>query len=205
MDRDTRQMRSVASKFDTRESEEGLFIEGYFSVFNTNYDLWEGASESVAPGAFANTLGGDIRALIDHESRLVLGRCKAGTLELREDSHGLWGRVKVNPNDQDAVNLYERVKRGDVDQCSFGFDIVKEDTEVRDDRSVHWTIREVKLYEVSVVTFPAYEDTAVSARKQDYDVIRQRANDAWRAKMRSRLKGEIEHGTESPDAAEAAD
>lgn len=191
MDRDTRQMRSVASKFETRESEEGLFIEGYFSVFNTNYDLWQGASESVAPGAFSGTLGGDIRALIDHESRLVLGRNKAGTLELREDAHGLWGRVKINPNDQDAMNLYERVKRGDVDQCSFGFDIVKEDTEVRDDGSVHWTIREVKLYEVSVVTFPAYEDTSVSARKKDYDVIQQRANDAWRAQMRSRLKGEI--------------
>ena len=161
MDRTERQMRSIASKFETRESEEGLFIEGYFSVFNSNYELWAGATESVAPGAFTNTLGGDIRALIDHETRLVLGRNKSGTLELREDSHGLWGRVKINPNDQDAVNLYERVKRGDVDQCSFGFEIVKEDTESRDDGSVHWTIREVKLYEVSVVTFPAYEDLSL--------------------------------------------
>lgn len=190
MDRETRQMRSIASKFETRESEEGLFIDGYFSVFNSTYELWTGATESVAPGAFANTLGGDIRALIDHETRLVLGRNKSGTLELREDSHGLWGRVKINPNDQDAVNLYERVKRGDVDQCSFGFDIVKEDTEVRDDGSVHWTIREVKLYEVSVVTFPAYEETSVSARKKDFEEIRQRKNEKWRADMKSRLKGE---------------
>ena len=190
MDRETRQMRSIASKFETRESEEGLFIEGYFSVFNSNYELWAGATESVAPGAFANTLGGDIRALIDHETRLVLGRNKSGTLELREDSHGLWGRIKINPNDQDAVNLYERVKRGDVDQCSFGFDIVREDTEVRDDGSVHWTIREVKLYEVSVVTFPAYTETSVSARKRDFEEIQKRKTEKWREDMARRLKGE---------------
>ena len=194
MDRETRQMRSIASKFETRESEEGLFIEGYFSVFNSTYELWPGATESVAPGAFANTLGGDIRALIDHETRLVLGRNKSGTLELREDSHGLWGRVKINPNDQDAVNLYERVKRGDVDQCSFGFDIVKEDTEVRDDGSVHWTIREVKLYEVSVVTFPAYTETSVSARKRDFEEIQKRETEKWRDDMMRRLKGE-NHGS----------
>ena len=194
MDRETRQMRSVASKFETRESEEGLFIEGYFSVFNSTYELWPGATESVAPGAFASTLGGDIRALIDHETRLVLGRNKSGTLELREDSHGLWGRVKINPNDQDAVNLYERVKRGDVDQCSFGFDIVKEDTEVRDDGSVHWTIREVKLYEVSVVTFPAYTETSVSARKKDFEEIQKRKTEKWRDDMKRRLKGE-NHGS----------
>ena len=194
MDRETRQMRSIASKFETRESEDGLFIEGYFSVFNSTYELWPGATESVAPGAFENTLGGDIRALIDHETRLVLGRNKSGTLELREDSHGLWGRVKINPNDQDAVNLYERVKRGDVDQCSFGFDIVKEDTEVRDDGSVHWTIREVKLYEVSVVTFPAYTETSVSARKRDFEEIQKRETEKWRDDMMRRLKGE-NHGS----------
>lgn len=194
MDRETRQMRSTASKFETRESEEGFFIEGYFSVFNSTYELWPGATESVAPGAFANTLGGDIRALIDHETRLVLGRNKSGTLELREDSHGLWGRVKINPNDQDAVNLYERVKRGDVDQCSFGFDIVKEDTEVRDDGSVHWTIREVKLYEVSVVTFPAYTETSVSARKRDFEEIQKRETEKWRDDMKRRMKGE-NHGS----------
>ena len=194
MDRETRQMRSIASKFETRESEEGLFIEGYFSVFNSTYELWPGATESVAPGAFENTLGGDIRALIDHETRLVLGRNKSGTLELREDSHGLWGRVKINPNDQDAVNLYERVKRGDVDQCSFGFDIVKEDTEVRDDGSVHWTIREVKLHEVSVVTFPAYTETSVSARKRDFEEIQKRKTEKWRDDMKRRLKGE-NHGS----------
>lgn len=190
MDRDTRQMRSVVSQFETREAEGDLFIEGYFSVYNSIYKVCDGATESVAEGAFSNTLGGDIRCLIDHETRLVLGRNKSGTLELREDSHGLWGRVKVNRNDQDAMNLYERVKRGDVDQCSFGFSIVSEDTDIKDDGSIHWTIREVKLYEVSVVTFPAYEDTSVSARKEQMEEIQKRKADEWKAKTMSRLKGE---------------
>ena len=188
-DRKERQMRSVASKFETREDGEGLFIEGYFSVFNSNYELWPGATESVAPGAFSGTLGDDIRALIDHESRLVLGRNKAGTLELREDSHGLWGRVRINPNDTDAMNLYERVKRGDVDQCSFGFDIIEEETEFLDDGSMHWTIEKVKLYEVSVVTFPAYEATGVSARKAEYEEIQRRRAEAWKTELRKKLRG----------------
>ncbi len=190
MDRKERQTRAVPSKFETREDDGGLFIEGYFSVFNSVYELWPGASESVAPGAFSSSLGEDVRALVDHETRLVLGRNKAGTLELREDSHGLWGKIRINPDDTDAMNLYNRVKRGDVDQCSFGFEIVKEDTDVREDGSVHWTIREVKLYEVSVVTFPAYEETSVAARKKDYDTIRAREDEQWRAGMRQKLKGD---------------
>lgn len=190
MDRAGYQMRAAASGFEAREEDGGPCIEGYFAVFGSHYELWPGASESVAPGAFAATLGGDVRALVDHDTRLVLGRSRAGTLELREDSHGLWGRVSINPDDSDAMNLYHRVKRGDVDQCSFGFDIVKEDTEVRGDGSVHWTLRDVRLHEVSVVTFPAYEETGVSARRRDYEAIQRRRDEAWREKMRRRMKGE---------------
>lgn len=190
-DRKMRQMRAKTPGFKTRAAEDGnLYIEGYFSVFNTIYELWGGDTESVAPGAFANTLGDDIRALIDHDSRLVIGRNKAGTLELREDERGLWGRILINPKDQDAVNCYERVARGDVNQCSFGFDILREESEVHADGSIHWTIREVKLYEVSVVTFPAYEDTAVEARKKDREVLEKRAAESWRIKMTKKLKGD---------------
>ena len=190
-DREMRQTRSIESKFNTRDDGEGKkYIEGYFAVFNSNYQLWEGASESVAPGAFDNTLGDDIRALIDHDSRLVLGRNTAHTLELRQDEHGLWGSVEINPNDQDALNLYARVQRGDVDQCSFGFDIVREDYEVLANGGVHWTIREVKLWEVSVVTFPAYESTSVKARAKDLEEIRSRQTEAWRSEILKKLKGE---------------
>ena len=189
-DRLIRQMRSVASEFKTREDGEQLRIECYFAVFNSIYELWNGASESVAPGAFADTLGGDIRALIDHETMYVLGRNQAGTLELREDSHGLWGSILINPNDQDAMSLYARVQRGDVNQCSFGFEILSEETDFRDDGTVHFTITEVRLHEVSVCTFPAYAETSVQARKEDRAHEEERLNEIWRAEMRARLKGE---------------
>ena len=187
-DRSIRQMRSVASEFKTREDGEEKRIEGYFAVFNSNYQIWSDMSESVAPGAFSETLGDDVRALIDHETMYVLGRNQAGTLELREDSHGLWGSILLNPNDQDAMNLYARVQRGDVNQCSFGFDILDEETEFRDDGSVHWTINKVKLYEVSVCTFPAYAETSVQARKNDYKRIMEREIQTWKASMKERLE-----------------
>ena len=190
MDRKIRQLRSDASQFQVREAEGDLSIEGYFSVFNSIYELWPGATESVAPGAFSETLGDDIRALVNHNDTLVLGRNKAGTLELREDSHGLWGKIKVNPNDSDAMNLYERVKRGDVNQCSFGFMIEDEETEFREDGSIHWTIRKVNLFEVSVCTFPAYAATEVSARKADYEAIQKRKTEKWRAEMHAKLNKE---------------
>ena len=190
-ERTMRQVRSIASDFKTRDDGGELRIEGYFAVFNSNYQIWDDVTESVAPGAFSETLGGDIRALIDHETMYVLGRNQAGTLELREDSHGLWGSILINPNDQDAMNLYSRVQRGDVNQCSFGFDILEEETEFLPDGSVHWTITKVKLYEVSVCTFPAYAETSVQARKAEYQVIKEREAEVWRNEMRNKLKGVI--------------
>lgn len=187
-----RQTRSIESAFTTREDGEDLRIEGYFAVFNSNYQISETMSESIAPGAFDGTLSDDIRALIDHETRLVLGRNSAGTLELRQDERGLWGSVKINPNDQDAMNLLARVRRGDVNQCSFGFDILSEETDFRPDGSVHWTITSVKLYEVSVCTFPAYAETSVQARQNDYEDLAKRRAEAFRAELRAKLKGGAE-------------
>ena len=196
MDREVRQMRSIASKFETREENDEMIIEGYFAVFNSNYEIWPGMSESIAPGAFKNALAGDIRALINHDTTLVLGRTAAKTLEVSEDERGLWGRIRINPKDSDAVNLYERVKRGDVSQCSIGFDIEKEETEFLENGDIHWTIKEINpLYEVSCCTFPAYESTNIDARTRQRDDILKRKNEAWKKTMKGRLK----NGTQSID------
>ena len=95
MERNNVMYRTMQSVLTTRDGEtnEAPVIEGYFAVFDSNYDMGYGMSESVAPGAFSETLAGDVRALIDHDTRLVLGRTTAHTLELREDSHGLWGKI----------------------------------------------------------------------------------------------------------------
>lgn len=186
---DRRTMASRSTQYRAAEENGELYIEGYFAVFNSVYEIAPGLTESIAPGAFAGTLGGDIRALTNHDTTLVLGRTKASTLELREDGHGLWGRVRINREDSDAMNLYHRVQRGDVDQCSFGFFILEEEAEYREDGSVHFTIRAVELHEVTVATFPAYEETAVAARSAQAEQIKRRAGQAWRENMRNRLKG----------------
>ena len=127
-----RNMPTIRAEYTTREDSGELYIEGYFSVFDSPYHIAPGITEYVAPGAFAETLAGDVRALTNHDTRLVLGRSKSGTLTLREDSRGLWGSIRVNRDDVDAMNLYSRIRRGDVDQCSFGFEILDEDARYLD-------------------------------------------------------------------------
>lgn len=184
-----RQTRSLTADLQTRAEDGGeKVIEGYFAVFNSETELWPGAYEEIDPTAFDNTLSNDVRALINHDTAFVLGRNKAGTLDLKVDSRGLWGSIKINPNDTDAVNLYERVKRGDVDQCSFGFNILNEETDFRDDGTVKWRLKEIDLHEVSVVTFPAYEATGVQARMQEVQQHEKRKIEQRKNKLKERLK-----------------
>lgn len=185
-----RTMVPAQGDFSTRAEGDDLYIEGYFAVFNITYEICPGIVEIIAPGAFADTLGEDIRALTNHDTTLVLGRNKAGTLTLKEDTHGLWGSIRINSSDSDAVNTHSRVARGDVDQCSFGFYIEKEDREVLPDGTVRYTILKVRLLEVSVVTFPAYEETSVSARTRQEETIRKRLFAERKESLRKKLKGE---------------
>ncbi|WP_368024486.1 HK97 family phage prohead protease [Enterococcus sp. C57] len=183
------QTRSMATNFSTREETTGeKIIEGYFAVFNKETELWSGAFEEISPEAFNGSLSNDIRALTNHETTLVLGRNKSGTLKLSVDSRGLWGQITINENDSDALNLYERVKRGDVDQCSFGFNILNEETDWREYGTVKWLLKEIDLHEVSVVTFPAYEDTGVQARHNQLEQYREKQMKQWRKNLLDQLK-----------------
>lgn len=182
-----RQLRAVQTAFETRETDEGPIIEGAFVVYNSVYEIGPGMSESIAPGAFSNSLNGDIRCLTNHDTTLVNGRTTAGTFALQDDENRLFGRCRINPNDTDAMNVWARVQRRDVTQCSIGFEIIRQDSEVRPDGSVHWTIREAVLYECSICTFPAYEETNVSARSAERDEMKRRALDAWKIKQKERI------------------
>ena len=178
------------AEFSTREIDGKRYIDGYFAVFGGSYELWENAIETVDEGAFDLVRDTDVRALTNHDTTLVLGRTTAGTLTLSTDQRGLYGSIEINDADQDAVNLYERVKRRDVTQCSFGFDILDEEMVDREDGVTVWHLKGVKLYEVSVCTFPAYEETGVQARKNELETVRKRKIDAWRSDMKRKLKGE---------------
>lgn len=188
-DRKQRQVRSLPQNFKTRDADGKLYIEGYFAVFDSPYPLWDGAEEVVKPGAFEGVLTQDVRALVNHDTTLVMGRTTAGTLLLKQNETGLWGQIEVNRDDTDAMNLYARVQRGDVSQCSFGFDIERETFVDLGDGRCRWEIEKVNpLYEVSVCTFPAYEATSVSARRQQLETIRQRETQVWRENLKKRLE-----------------
>lgn len=186
-----RQTRSIPINYEVRSEDGNPVIEGYFAVYNSMYEIAPGMSESIAPGAFQNSLSNDIRMLINHDTTLVIGRTAAHTLELRDDSHGLWAKAPVNPKDSAAMDAHARVERGDVSQASIGFNIIKEDTEIREDGSVHWTIREAELAEVSICTFPAYQETNISARSIQRDEIKLREKEAWQLRMKERLSNGI--------------
>lgn len=189
----------------TRSDENGdIFLEGMFAVYDSVYNVYPGATESIARGAFSEAIRGDVRALYNHNHDIVLGRTSAGTLELRETDAGLWGRIKINREDTEAMNAYSRIKRGDLSGCSFGFDIAPggEETNIREDGTVHWTITKVDpLYEVSPCVFPAYEATHISARGHDLEQVKQRQAQEWRTRMSMKLKG-VNYGSESTDASE---
>lgn len=142
-------------------------IRGYAAVFNTLSEDLGGFREQISTGAFADAVtSSDVRALINHDPNLVLGRNKSGTLTMREDGTGLYAEI-TPPDTQAARDLVELMKRGDVSQMSFAFTVGKEDQAWTRDGSGPWlrTIKRVnRLYDVSVVTYPAYPATSAAVR-----------------------------------------
>jgi Escherichia/Staphylococcus phage prohead protease len=149
---------------ELRAEGEGHTITGYAAVFNSLSQVLWGFREMIAPGAFADSLSDDVRALWNHDTAIVLGRTKSGTLRLHEDETGL--RIEIDPPESAAAYL-ESIARGDVDQMSFGFNTLEDDWNEDDEGQVIRTLRKVKLFEVSPVTFPAYTATSVGVRSDE--------------------------------------
>lgn len=183
------QVRSIGklqTRDDNTETDE-MKITGYFVVFNSETELFENCYEEISDKAFRDIDLSDVRALADHDTAKVLGRTKSQTLKLSVDDKGLYGEITINKNDTEAVNLYERVKRQDIDQCSFGFNILNEQMEQRADGTTKWTITEIELFEVSVVTFPAYADTSVEARSEQMKQLEKRNLQKRKQQLKERI------------------
>lgn len=159
------------SRFNTRSEneEQNTSIEGYAAVFNSKTRIGSYFDEVIEPGAFSRSLSenGDVRALFNHDWNNVLGRTKSGTLTLKEDEKGLNFNVEL-PNTSVARDLSESMARGDINQCSFGFFVTDEEWDYSVEPALR-TIKEVELFEISVVSIPAYDDTEASlVRDKDF-------------------------------------
>lgn len=144
-----------------RADRDDPLIGGYAAVFDQWTDIMGLFKERVRPGAFKKTIQeADVRALLNHDASFVLGRNKADTLELQEDQKGLRYEIKP-PGTQWAKDLAVSIERGDINQSSFAFEVVKE---TWDHDNEERSLLELKLYDVSVVTYPAYEDTVAQVR-----------------------------------------
>lgn len=139
-------------------------IVGYAAKYDLSSEDLGGFREFVRPGAFQRSLDSapDVRALIDHNPSLILGRTVSGTLKLESDAIGL--KVTIDPPDtQYAADLMAVMSRGDVSQMSFAFTTSEDSWDLVDGQRVR-SLLAVELHDVSVVTYPAYPDTTVAVR-----------------------------------------
>jgi len=152
-----------AAHLELRASEgDSPVIAGYAAVFNALSEDLGGFREQIAPGAFANGIAGDVRALFNHDPNIVLARTKSGTLKLNEDEKGL--RCEFTPpNSETSRHLIEAMRRGDVDQMSFAFR-TRKDAWAETNGDIVRTLLDVEVFDVSVVTYPAYPQTEVAVR-----------------------------------------
>lgn len=166
------------SQFELRKDEitGNQKLVGYAAVFDQLSEDLGGFREKIQRGAFAKTLGLDVRALVDHESSKVLGRTKNKTLLLEEDSHGL--KATINPPDtQMARDTVMLVEGGYVDQMSFGFRTISDKWESKDGEDIR-TLTEVELFDVSIVTYPAYTGTDIKVALRSLEAWKETKGDA---------------------------
>ncbi|MFF3062630.1 HK97 family phage prohead protease [Streptomyces sp. NPDC057909] len=153
--------RATLSDFQVSTGQDGgTVVTGYAAKFNTRSQDLGGFVETIAPGAFTRALeeSHDVRALINHDPNLVLGRTTAGTLRLTQDDIGLRYEVDL-PNTTAAKDLTESLKRKDISQSSFSFRAIREDWSYDTDGRELRTLQDLELCDVSPVTYPAYLDT----------------------------------------------
>ncbi|MDX0777347.1 HK97 family phage prohead protease [Sinorhizobium medicae] len=188
----------IAQQVELRADESGTkTLTGYAAVFHSPADIAGYFTEQIAPGAFAETIKGDVRCLFNHQSENVLGRTKSGTLRLWEDGKGLRFEVDL-PDTVLGKDVGTLVKRGDVSGCSFNFRATKQSWDDTVDPPRR-TLEKLEIDEVSIVTFPAYSDTTVGirsldqwrsgSRSQQNAVAAARRVSAKRAAMENKFRG----------------
>lgn len=146
-------------------------VEGYALKFNKESRDLGGFVETISPTALDGVDLTDVRCFLDHDSSKLLGRTSSGTLELNIDDIGLKFRC-VLPNTSVGRDAMELVKRGDLNQCSFGFTVKHNDWHKRSDTLLERTITQIgQLFEISLVSIPAYDDTDVTVASRSLEKV----------------------------------
>lgn len=157
--------RTIVTELRASEGDGARYITGHGAVFNQEAEIWDGIFEVVRPGAFLNTIQNeDVRALKNHDPNYILGRNRAGTLQLSEDEIGLAYRILLDPNVSYANDLYSSLSRGDISQSSYAFLPTSEKWSLREDGSELRELLAVQLFDVSPVTYPAFVGADSQAR-----------------------------------------
>ena len=159
--------------FEIREDSDGMTFTGYAAVFNSDSQPLPFV-EQIAPGAFKRTLNArnNIRLLLNHDTSRVLATTRSKTMSLAEDGKGLLVNARL-PQTSYGIDTAIALREGLIDSMSFGFTVPRGGDTWSEDGSRR-TLREIRLHEVSVVTFPAYESTSAAVR--DYSRIATRAS-----------------------------
>ncbi len=184
-------------KMETRmdEVENGLKVVGHASVYNRLSENLGGFKEIIAPGAFDDVLGDDVRALINHDSNLILARTTSGTLELSTDETGLKYEFTI-PETSYGKDLAVSMERGDISQSSFAFTVDDDTWETVNGEDVRTITKVKRLYDVSPVTYPAYPDAndlVIAQRSLSiYKEKQERKQEENDLVMRSKLALQIE-------------
>jgi HK97 family phage prohead protease len=175
---------------EIRADDDGIKVSGYAAVFDQETDIAGLFREKIARGAFVDAIGrDDVVFLINHDG-LPLARTRSGTLTLREDDHGLYMETVLDAEDPDVRSIVGKMKRGDLDKMSFAF---WPDVQEWDDSGEIplRTVKKASLYDVSIVTTPAYDGTEIALRSLDGHRQDQRQKNFSAARMRLRMKRDL--------------
>jgi uncharacterized protein len=189
-----REVRATGIAAEIRADETGIRVSGYAAVFNQVADIGGWFREVIAPGAFAQAINrDDVVFLINHDG-LPLARTRSGTLTLSEDEHGLKIETMLDPQDPDVMSIVGKMKRGDLDKMSFAFLPTRQEWDETQNPPLR-TIREASLFDVSIVTTPAYDGTEIGLRSLDEARAARKAANRSAAAFRIRMKRNLARRT----------
>ena len=185
------EIRALNEPVELRQEDNGpIRVAGYAAVFNQETNIGGYFTETIAPGAFTSALdrGDDVVLLVNHDG-LPLARTRSGTLKLTQDDRGLYIESELDPSDPDVRAIVPKMKRGDLDKMSFAFIPTRQTWDESGDMPKRM-IEDLQLYDVAIVTTPAYDGTEIGLRALEKHRKEQSTSQAARRmRMKARLTG----------------